>query len=56
VRDERRHAIVEREPALLDERHDGGARDRLGHAGDPEERVGLHRRPVLDVRVPKPRA
>src|SRR5688500_8030052 len=53
VRDEWRNAIVECELALFDELHDCGAGDRLGHAGDPEQRVRLHRRLVLDVRVAK---
>ena len=53
VRNEWRNAIVELELAFLDELHDGGAGDRLGHAGDPEQRVRLHRRLVLDIRVTK---
>ena len=35
--------LVERKLALLDELHAGGARDRLGHGGDPEHAVGGHR-------------
>src|SRR4051812_5162770 len=53
VRDKWRNAIVELELAFLDERHDGGAGDRLGHAGDPEQRVRLDRCLVLEIRVTK---
>ena len=35
--------LVQRELALFDELHAGGARDRLGHGGDPEHAVGGHR-------------
>jgi hypothetical protein len=33
--------FVEVEPAVLDQRHDGDGRDRLGHAGDTEQVVRL---------------
>ena len=42
--------IVELEAPLLVEHHDGHARDRLRHRGDPEDRVGSHRRARVSVR------
>ena len=35
--------LVQRKLALFDELHAGGARNRLGHGGDPEHAVGGHR-------------
>jgi hypothetical protein len=35
--------LIQRKLALLDKLHAGGARDRLGHGGDPEHAVGGHR-------------
>ena len=46
---ELRDGVGEEEPALLVEHHHGDTRDRLGHRGDPEERVGAHRRAALHV-------
>ena len=34
--------LVESEPAFLDEHHDRGRADRLGHRGNPEDRVAAH--------------
>src|SRR5260221_5643926 len=41
--------IVETEAALLDELHGRHRRDRLGHRGDAEQRVGPERPPGRDV-------
>jgi hypothetical protein len=38
--------LVQREQSLLDEEESRSAGDRLGHRGDPEHRVALHRRPT----------
>ena len=43
LREEPRDRVVELEPALLVERHQRHAGDRLGHRVDPEDRVGLDR-------------
>ena len=42
--------IVETEAPLLDELHGRRRRDRLGHRGDAEQRVGRERAPGRDVR------
>src|SRR5438132_6667039 len=41
--------IVESEAALLDKLHGRRRRDRLGHRGDAEQRVGRERAPGRDV-------
>lgn len=38
------HGIVEPEAALLDQDQCGDRSDRLGHRGNPKDRVALHRR------------
>ncbi len=43
IRQQLADRLVQRELALLDELHAGGARNRLGHGGDPEHAVGGHR-------------
>src|SRR5687768_15100416 len=53
VCDEWRNAIVELQLAFLDELHYGCAGDRLGHAGDPKQRVRLHRHLVLEISISK---
>ena len=42
---------VEGEPALVNQGHRRGDGDRLGHRGDAEHGVALHRQPRLDVAV-----
>ena len=43
--------IGQRQLAVLDQRHRCGDRDRLGHRGDAEDRVALHRQTRVDVAV-----
>jgi hypothetical protein len=39
-----RHRVRDEEPAFFVEHHRGDGRERLGHGGDAEDRVGGHRR------------
>jgi hypothetical protein len=48
-RDEAVHRIVQRHQALLDQHHEGHARDRLGHRIDSKQAVGLQRLAPLDI-------
>ena len=43
------HRVIEQEVAFLVEHHHGQTRDRLRHRGEPEQRVCLHRLPVVDI-------
>ena len=49
VRDDLARGALQTELAALDELHDGGRRDRLGHRGDPHHRVRRHRRFLAEL-------
>ena len=44
-----RHRIGEEQLPFLEQHHDRDAGHGLGHRGDAEDRIGLHRRLLLDV-------
>ena len=53
VRQQVEHRRVEAELALLDQLQRGGGGERLGDAGDAEQRLGLHQLLFLDIRITK---